>query len=60
RIWGLSVNIKNAPFATGDQSLTRFQADSTIMLEVPVSFGGKLLPHMQIKVKTSAGYTPRF
>ncbi len=60
RIWGLSVNIKNAPFATGDQSLARFQADSTIMLEVPVSFGGKLLPPMQIKVKTSAGYTPRF
>ena len=60
RIWGLSVNIKNAPFATGDQSLARFQADSTIMLEVPVSFGGKLLPPMQIKLKTSAGYTPRF
>ena len=35
RIWGLSVNIKNAPFAAGDQSLARFQADSTIMLEVP-------------------------
>ena len=60
RIWGLSVNIKNAPFAARDQSTTRFKADSTIMLEVPVSFGGKLLPPMQIKVKTSAGYTPKF
>jgi len=60
RIWGLSVNIKNAPFAARDQSAARFQADSTIMLEVPVSFGGKLLPPMQIKVKTSAGYTPKF
>lgn len=60
RVWGLSVDIRNAPFASGDQSSARFEADSTIMLEVPVSFGGKLLPPMRIKVKTSAGYTPRF
>ena len=60
RVWGLKVDIRNAPFASGDQSSARFEADSTIMLEVPVSFGGKLLPPMRIKVKTSAGYTPRF
>mgnify|MGYP003397539432 FL=1 len=60
RVWGLSVDIRNAPFASGDQNSARFEADSTIMLEVPVSFGGKLLPPMRIKVKTSAGYTPRF
>ena len=60
RVWGLSVDIRNAPFASGDQSTARFEADSTILLEVPVSFGGKLLPPMRIKVKTSAGYTPRF
>lgn len=60
RVWGLEVDIRNAPFASGDQSAARFEADSTIMLEVPVSFGGKLLPPMCIKVKTSAGYTPRF
>lgn len=60
RVWGLSVDIRNAPFASGDQSSARFEADSTIMLEVPVSFGGKLLQPMCIKVKTSAGYTPRF
>lgn len=60
RVWGLSVDIRNAPFASGDQSSARFESDSTIMLEVPVSFGGKLLPPMRIKVKTSAGYTPRF
>ena len=52
--------IRNAPFASSDQVSARFKADSTIMLEVPVSFGGKLLPPMRIKVKTSAGYTPRF
>ena len=60
RTWGLSVDIRNAPFASGDQNSARFEVDSTIMLEVPVSFGGKLLPPMRIKVKTSAGYTPRF
>ena len=60
KVWGLSVDIRNAPFASGDQSSSRFEADSTIMLEVPVSFGGKLLPPMRIKIKTSAGYIPRF
>lgn len=60
RIWGLDVDIRNASFASGDQRTARFEADSTILLEVPVSFGGKLLPPMRIKVKTSAGYTPRF
>lgn len=60
RVWRLDVDIRNAPFASGDQNSARFEADSTIMLEVPVSFGGKLLPPMCIRVKTSAGYTPRF
>ncbi|MDF3004954.1 MAG: hypothetical protein K0S22_1426 [Oscillospiraceae bacterium] len=59
-IYDREVDIRNAPFASGDQASSRFEADSTIMLEVPVSFGGKLLPPMTIKVKTSAGYTPRF
>ena len=57
RIWGLAVNIRNAPYI--GSKLVRFQADSTIMLEVRYP-GGKLLPPMQIKLKTSAGYTPRF
>ena len=60
KVWNLEVDIRNAPLASGDQASARFEADSTILLEVPVSFGGKLLPPMTIKVKTSAGYTPRF
>lgn len=60
QIWDLSVEIRNAPFASGDQKSSRFEADSTIMLEVPVSFAGKILPPMQIKVKNSAGYIPKF
>lgn len=60
KVWNLAVDIKNAPFAAGDRAADRFVADSAIMLEVPVSFGGQLLPPMRIKVKVSAGYTPRF
>lgn len=60
KVWDLNVDIKNAPLARGDAASARFEADCTILLEVPVSFGGKLLPAMRIKVKTSAGYTPRF
>ena len=60
KVWGLSVDIRNAPLASHDQSAARFEADSAIMLEVPVSFAGKLLPPMRIRLKTSEGYTPKF
>ena len=54
------MDIRNAPLARSDTAGQRFEVDSTIMLEVPVSFAGKLLPAMRIKVKNSAGYTPKF
>jgi len=60
RVWGLSVDIRNAPISQGDTAPVRFIADCTIQLEVPVSFGGKLLPPTRITVKTTAGYTPVF
>lgn len=60
RVWGLSVEISNAPFAAGDVSTDRFIAGCAIELEVPVSFGGRLLPPMRITVRTDAGYTPKF
>ena len=60
RVWGLDVSIRNAPLASGDHAGRRFVADCEIELEVPVSFGGQLLPPMRITVRTSAGYTPRF
>jgi hypothetical protein len=60
RVWGLSVSIKNAPYARSDTASARFIADCTIQLEVPVSFGRRLLPPMRITVRTSAGYTPQF
>lgn len=60
KVWGLSVDIRNAPLAAGDAAGQRFEADCAIELEVPVSFAGKLLPPMHLKVKTTAGYTPKF
>lgn len=59
-VWDLKVDIQNPPLAGGDAAGQRFDVESSILLEVPVSFGGKLLPSMQIKVKNSAGYTPKF
>lgn len=60
KIWNLEIEIRNAPLAGGDIEGQRFEIDSYIMLEVPVSFAGRLLPSMKIKVKNSAGYTPKF
>ncbi|MGB4660148.1 MAG: hypothetical protein WBI07_13285 [Mobilitalea sp.] len=60
KIWDLEIEVRNAPLASGDIAGQRFEIDSYIMLEVPVSFGGKLLSSMKIKVKNSAGYTPKF
>lgn len=60
KIWNLDVDIRNAPFAGGDQASQRFVIDSSVSLDVPLSFGGKLLLEMKIKVKNSAGYTPKF
>ena len=60
RVWGLDVEITNAPFASGDSAGNRFVADCEIELEVSVSFGGELLPPMRMTVGVSAGYTPRF
>ncbi len=61
KLSNLSVEIINAPFAPGNPaSEQKFLADAAITLEVPVSFGGKALPPMRIKLKVRAGYTPKF
>ena len=60
RVWDLSVDLQNASFASADSAGNRLIADCEIELEVPVSFGGTLLPPMRMTVKVSAGYTPRF
>lgn len=61
RLSGLSVDIHNAPLAPSDpQNAQAFLADASILLEVPVSFGGKSLPPMRINLKMQAKYMPLF
>lgn len=57
----LSVTIRNAPLAPSDpRNAQRFEADAIIRLEVPVRFGGRLLPSMHITLKVQAGYIEVF
>jgi len=61
KLSNLSVDIINSPFAPSNPVGTqKFLADAAIILEVPVAFGGKLLPPMRINLKVRAGYIPRF
>ena len=55
---GLQVYIHNAGLASGDTS--SFEAETTVRLEVPVSFLQKVLPDMKITVRSKAAYTPKF
>lgn len=58
---GLSVDLENMPFAPANPDNSKgFLADADIMLEVPVSFGGKSLPPMKINLKVQAKYMPLF
>ncbi len=60
-IWGLDVDIKNAPFAPSNaDNVEKFLAEATIELEVPLSFGWESLPPMRITLHVKAGYTPKF
>lgn len=57
----LDVTIRNAPLAPSDPSnAQRFEADAAVRLEVPVRFGGELLPSMVIMLKVQAGYIEVF
>ena len=54
----LQVQIHNNGLASGETE--HFEITATIRLEVPVSFIQKVLPPMQITVRTKAAYTPKF
>lgn len=57
----LNVTIRNAPLAPSDpHNVQRFEAEAMVRLEVPVRFGGKLLPSMFIRLKVQAGYVEMF
>lgn len=54
------MNIKNTKFAGGDVKNHRFKVDSSIYTEIPIAFLGEKFPPLKIKLKTTAGYTPKF
>ena len=57
----LEVTLRNAPLAPSDpEHAQRFEADALIRLEVPVRFGGRILPSMFITMKVQAGYIEVF
>lgn len=57
----LEVTVRNAPMAPSDpENAQRFEADALVKLEVPVRFGGRVLPSMTITMKVQAGYTEVF
>lgn len=60
-VWGLDVEIENAPFAPGSAGAAeQFLAQAQIELEVPLSFGWSFLPPMRVTLHMEAGYTPKF
>ncbi len=59
-VYGLDVEIENAPFAPSSGAVSQFSATSYITLEVPLSFCGDVLPPMKIRLCVKSKYTPKF
>lgn len=58
RVTKLKVEVSNVSLASGIR--TGFEATATIQLEVPVRFLNKILPNMEVTLRTKAAYTPKF
>ncbi len=59
-VYGLSVSVDNAEFAPSSNAIKQFSATSYLMLEVPLSFCGDVLPPMKIRLCVKSKYTPKF
>lgn len=59
RISELKISLKNASFAPGGTN-ENFEADISVKLEVPLSFGWDFLPPLSMQVRTKAAYMPKF
>ena len=61
RLSDLSVHLRNMPLAPSDpDNANGYLADVVIRLEVPVRFGGNILPPMTVDLKVQAKYMPLF
>lgn len=57
----LKINVINTPLAPSNiDTSSKFQAETIVHLEVPLSFGWGQLPSLQINLKAKAGYTSKF
>lgn len=59
-VYELSVNVDNAQFAPSSEDIPQFSATSFITLEVPLLFGGNLLPPMKVDLCVKSKFTPKF
>ncbi len=57
-ISNLQINIKNLPLQSGNSE--NFEAEVSLLLEVPVKFGSEVFPNMKINLKLKAKYIPKF
>lgn len=59
RFSNLSMTIFNAPLTPSNADFN-FEADVSVELEVPLSFGWQGLPPLKMQVRTKAIYVPKF
>ena len=59
RLSGLEVEIINTPLTPGNTS-RNFEADASITIEIPLSFGWELVPPLTMEIRTRSAYMPKF
>jgi len=55
---GLSVTLSNNGLASGESE--GYLADAALVLEVPTSFAGSVLPPLRMQLRVQAKYIPKF
>lgn len=59
RVSDLNVTIVNTPFAPGNAN-QNFEAQVSVLLGIPLSFGWEMLPPVRMTIHTKATYMPKF
>lgn len=59
RYSNLEIHIDNTLITPGNTN-TNFEADVSVSLEIPLSFGWDFVPPLEMEVKTKAAYMPKF
>ena len=59
RLSELEVKVINAPF-TPENTSQNLEASVMVTIEIPLSFGWKLVPPLTMNIRTRATYMPKF